>query len=419
MFDEAKIYVRSGDGGDGIVAFRREKLVPLGGPSGGDGGRGGDVILRANSRLHTLRRFARQTHFRAKSGQRGGASRKTGASAPTLYIDVPPGTLVRSDDGETLADLATAEATWRAATGGQGGRGNARFVSARRQTPRLAEKGAPGEARWLKLELRLLADIGIVGLPNAGKSTLLSVISNARPRIADYPFTTLEPNLGVVELNYGELVVADIPGLLEGAHQGVGLGHTFLRHLFRTRLLVHLLDGSRPHPLADMAMIRAELALFADELGNKPQLIVMSKWDLPEAQAAWPQIKADLQAQGHEPLAISAATRAGIPELIEAMFREYQALPPPQSAMARQEAPPLKNEEPPAFVVKRLATDRFNVSGANIERAAAMTYWEYEESALRFQRILAALGIAEALAQAGVQAGDTVVIGEHELEWSE
>ena len=419
MFDEAKIYVRSGDGGDGIVAFRREKRVPQGGPSGGDGGRGGDVTLRVNPRIHTLRRFERQTHYSAKAGGRGRSSRKTGASAKTLYVDVPPGTLVRTETGEILADLVTTDDTWRAAKGGRGGRGNCRFVSPQQQTPRLAEKGAPGEAHWLKLELRLLADIGIVGLPNAGKSTLLSVISKARPRIADYPFTTIEPNLGVVLLGDCELIVADIPGLLEGAHRGVGLGHTFLRHLMRTRLLVHLIDGSSPQPLADFALINAELVLFAEELEKKPQIIVINKQDLPSAEAAWPQLDVALREQGNEPLAISAATHMGIMPLIRRLFAEYDTLPPLKQETNMPTLSLLEPAAEPLYTIRRDRTGRFIVRGQRIERAAAMTYWEYEESVHRFQQILGALGITDALSAEGVQVGDTVMIGNRELEWGE
>src|SRR5690606_5440869 len=279
MLDQVKIYVRSGDGGDGIVAFRREKYVPMGGPAGGDGGKGGDVVLVVDPGLNSLAPFQRGIHFKAKHGQRGGSARKTGASAPDLEVRVPPGTIVRdAASGAVLADLVHAGDRVVVAKGGRGGRGNQHFATSSNQAPRMAEKGEPGEERWLILELRLIADVGIVGVPNAGKSTLLSVISNARPKIADYPFTTrepslgvvggppagtspllsvistarpkiadypfttLEPNLGVVVYDDQDLVVADIPGLVEGAHMGVGLGHSFLRHVQRTRLLIHLLN---------------------------------------------------------------------------------------------------------------------------------------------------------------------------------
>lgn len=419
MFDEAKVYVSSGAGGDGIVAFRREKRVPMGGPSGGDGGRGGDVVLRVNPRIHTLRRFERQTHFIAKAGGRGGPSRKTGASAPTLFIDVPPGTLVRLESGELIADMTSAGETCRVARGGRGGRGNYRFASAQQQTPRLAEKGEPGETHWLKLELRLLADIGIVGLPNAGKSTLLSVISKARPRIADYPFTTLEPNLGVVYQGDQELVVADIPGLLEGAHRGIGLGHEFLRHLLRTRLLVHLIDGSSPNPLADFALINAELALYSEQLEKKPQIIAINKQDMMTAQNAWPQLEKEFREQGHQPLAISALAQIGIIPLIHQLFAQYHALPPlPENLHENIHSVRASDYQPP-YSIQRDPSGRFIIRGQRIERAASMTYWEYEESVNRFQRILKALGITDALSAAGVQVGDTVLIGNRELEWSE
>ncbi|MCY4008446.1 MAG: GTPase ObgE [Anaerolineaceae bacterium] len=419
MHDEAKIYVRSGAGGDGIIAFHREKRVPKGGPSGGDGGKGGDVFLRVNPKIHTLRKFERQSHFIAKDGGRGGPRRKTGASAEPLYIDVPPGTWIQTDQGRALADLVTAGDSFCVAQGGRGGKGNIRFVNARRRSPRIAEKGEPGEALWLKLELRILADVGIVGLPNAGKSTLLSALSKARPTIADYPFTTLEPNLGVVYLGDQELVVADIPGLLEGAHLGVGLGHNFLRHLLRTRLLIHLIDGNAPNPVADFQLISAELALYSEELESKPRIIVLNKMDLRKDKNDWRQWEEQFVAAGHPILKISALNRQGIDALTQQLFFAYGELPAAEDQRRTVIPEAMECERQPKYTILRDSAGRYIVRGERIERAASMTYWEYEESVHRFQKILAGLGISAALIQSGVQVGDTVLIGDRELEWSE
>lgn len=421
MIDQAKIYVRSGNGGDGAVTFRREKYVPHGGPSGGDGGRGGDVVLRVNVKMNTLSTFARKVHFKAEHGARGASATKTGASAPALVVEVPPGTVVRhAETGELLGDLVRADDELVVARGGRGGRGNARFATASNQAPRIAEKGEPGIELWLKLELKLIADVGIVGVPNAGKSTLLSVVSNARPKIADYPFTTLEPNLGVVIYDDSELILADIPGLVEGAHMGVGLGHAFLRHVQRTRLLIHLLDGSSEDPLADYNQINMELALYDERLGERPQIVVLNKIDLPDVQARWPQIERELKKRGvAHPLAISAAAQQNIDKLLGRVFEQYAALPEEVVVFDEMPVYQLPEIEPSAFEVEQIGDGEFRVSGQQIERVAAMTYWDYEEAVLRFQRILETLGVTKALQDAGVQEGDTVYIGDHELEWSD
>ncbi len=419
MFDEAKIYVRSGDGGDGMITFRREKYVPRGGPSGGDGGRGGNVILRADPHLNTLINFKYQSHFKADHGGRGGSSNKTGKDGRDMIVTVPPGTVVRdAATGEVLADLVRPGQQVIVAKGGRGGRGNARFASSRNQAPRVAERGEPGQERWLQLELKLIADVGIVGVPNAGKSTLLSVISEARPKIADYPFTTLEPNLGVVERDHRTVVAADIPGLVEGAHAGVGLGHAFLRHVQRTRVLIHLLDGASADPLADFNQINQELALFDEKLGEKPQIVVLNKMDLPEAQERWQKLKPTLAARGYEALAISAATHQGVDMLVNRLFALLDALPVPDVGPV-VESPVYRLEERVPFTITRDPAGAFHVRGERIERAAAMTYWDYDEAVLRFQRTLEALGITAALEAAGVQPGDTVYIGDFEMEWSE
>jgi GTPase len=419
MHDQAKIHVESGNGGDGIIGFRREKFVPHGGPAGGDGGRGGDIILRVNSKMNTLATFGNRIHFKAKHGSRGGLSTKTGKSADNVFVDVPPGTVVKdAESGEILADLVHAGDTVVVAKGGRGGRGNWHFPNSHNQAPRFAEKGEPGENRWVMLELRLIADMGIVGVPNAGKSTLLSVISNARPKIAPYPFTTLEPNLGVVLYDNNDVVVADIPGLVEGAHMGVGLGHSFLRHVTRTRALIHLLNGESEDPIADYNQINVELSLYDEKLTNRPQIVVFNKVDNPDVEAKWETVRTALKARGVEAMPISAATRQNITPLIQRMFQVMAELPDEQPLAEALPLYELPQMEVP-YEIAQIDANVFKVSGRRIERAAAMTYWDYDEAVLRFQRTLEVLGITKALRGMGVQEGDTVIIGDHELEWSD
>jgi len=333
-------------------------------------------------------------------------------------VFVPPGTVVYDvTSGETLGDLTDAGQRLRVVHGGRAGRGNARFATSRNQAPRIAEHGEPAQERRLRLELKLIADIGIVGVPNAGKSTLLSAVSNANPKIAPYPFTTLEPNLGVAELdNETTLVLADIPGLIEGAHEGLGLGHGFLRHIQRTRVLIHLLDGLSEEPLVDLAQINTELALFDPALTEKPQLVALNKIDLPEVAARWPEVKAGLKRRGYDAQAISALAGTNVRTLL------YQAAQLLDQVLSPEEIAALPvyrvTTDPSEYSIRR-EPKGWRISGEAIERAAAMTYWEYEQSVRRFQRILQTLGIEAALRQAGVQQGDTVFIGEYELEWED
>ncbi len=412
FLDEAEIFVRSGKGGDGVVHFRREKYVPFGGPDGGDGGKGGKPTL------NTLSFFRHQTRFHAEDGAKGAKQNMTGRSGEDLVIFVPPGTVVYDvTSGETLGDLTEAGQRLLVVGGGRGGRGNARFASSRNQAPRVAEHGEPAQERKLRLELKLIADIGIVGVPNAGKSTLLSAVSHANPKIAPYPFTTLEPNLGVAELDdETTLVLADIPGLIEGAHQGLGLGHDFLRHIQRTRVLIHLLDGLSEDPLLDLAQINSELALFDPSLAEKPQLVALNKIDLPEVAARWPEVEVRLRQRGYDSLAVSALAGTNIRNLL---YRAAQLL---DQVTPIDEVAPIPvyrvNTDPREYIIKR-ETKGWRISGEAIERAAAMTYWEYDQSVRRFQRILRTLGIEAALRQAGIQQGDTVLIGEYELEWED
>jgi GTP-binding protein len=418
FIDQAKIQVRAGKGGDGVVHFRREKYVPRGGPDGGDGGKGGDVILEVVPTLNTLSSFRHQARYQAEDGANGAKQKMSGRSGTDLIVPVPPGTVVIDDDSqEVLGDLVAAEQRLVVAHGGRGGRGNVHFANAVRQAPRIAERGEPPEERNLRLELKLIADIGIVGVPNAGKSTFLAAVSNAKPKIAPYPFTTLEPNLGVANLDEEtSLVLADIPGLIEGAHQGVGLGHDFLRHIQRTRVLIHLLDGLAADPVLDLAQINSELALFDPDLANKPQVVALNKIDLPDVQERWPEIAPRLKRKGYEAFAISAVAGTNVRQVLYRAAQLLEEAPPPAPVA---EIPVYRMEsDPQAFSIKR-SGDGWRVSGEAIERAAAMTYWEHFQSVRRFQRILEALGIDKALRQAGVQVGDTVFIGDFELEWQD
>jgi len=422
FLDRVKILVRAGAGGDGAATFRREAHVPRGGPDGGDGGRGGSIHLRVDPGQTTLRDFRFRHHFRATPGGRGEGSRRHGAAGEDLILEVPPGTAIYDDaSGALLADLVASGQAAMVARGGRGGLGNKHFATSTHQAPRHAQKGEPGEERWLRLELRLIADIGLVGLPNAGKSTLLAALTAATPKIADYPFTTLEPNLGVMDLGDEDPrlpTIADLPGLIEGASEGAGLGHAFLRHVERTRVLVHIVDGAGRDPEWDHEVIRTELAAHDPALLEKPLLVVFNKLDLPAAAEAWPAFRAARRRDGLAVVAIAAAEGRGIAELRTALA----ALLPSAEAMAE---PP----EPAGVVVHRIeglgdgftidldADGVIRVRGRRIERLAAQTNFEVEESAERFQRDLVRLGIDAELRRAGIASGDAVRFGDVELEW--
>jgi GTP-binding protein len=420
FIDKASISIWAGKGGDGVVHFRREKFVPFGGPDGGDGGKGGNVILEASSKLTTLSAFRQKKIYRAQNGANGAKQKMTGRSGNDIVIRVPTGTIVYDEDHtHILGDLVADGQRLVVVKGGRGGRGNVHFKNSRNQAPRIAEKGEPAQSCNLHLELRLIADIGIIGLPNVGKSTLLASVTNARPKIASYPFTTIEPNLGVADLD-GEtsLVIADIPGLIEGAHLGLGLGHDFLRHIQRTRVLIHLLDGTSDDLVSDYSQINSELALFDPDLANKPQLVAINKIDLPEVSLKVEVIKKKLSKDKKisEIYAISGLAKMNVRELF---YRAAQVLKEqPQKAWTR-ELPVYRFDKEKAYF-KVIKEDRgWRVQGEAIERAAAMTYWEYSQSVRRFQRILHSLGIEDALRDAGVKTGDTVFIGEYELEWED
>jgi GTP-binding protein len=326
--DQVRIRVMAGNGGNGCVSFRRERYIPKGGPDGGDGGKGGDVILQADGQLSTLLDLSYPQQFRAQKGAHGKGKNQTGKNGKDCIIRVPVGTLVRDDEsGELFQDLLFDGQQFIAAAGGRGGRGNARFATSTQRAPRHAEKGEQGEERWLRLDLKLLADVGLIGFPNAGKSTLLSKISSARPKIGDYPFTTLAPNLGVVTGEGHSFVVADIPGLIEGASEGAGLGLTFLRHVERTRLLIHLLDISGEpsrNPLKDFDTLNSELNAYHPSLRKKVQIVVLNKIDLPAVRERAAEVKKQFQGMGHRFHAISGKTGEGVQELIEAISQTLE-----------------------------------------------------------------------------------------------
>ncbi len=420
FLDSVKVWLRAGDGGAGASTFRREAHVPRGGPDGGDGGRGASIQLRVHAGQTTLRDYQHKHHFRAPGGGRGERARRHGKAADDLILDVPPGTAVYDDaTGELLADLVAAGQVAMVARGGRGGLGNTHFATSTHQAPKHAQKGEPGEERWVRLELRLIADVGLVGLPNAGKSTLLAAVTAARPKIADYPFTTLEPNLGVMDLeDERRPTIADVPGLIEGASAGAGLGHAFLRHVERTRVLVQVVDGSDRDPGWDYDVIVDELRAHDPRLLEKPRLVVFNKIDLPSAAEAWPAFREARAREGVAAIALSAASGVGVDAFRAALA---ELLP-----SAEELGVP---EEPAGVVVHRLdaAPDRvtvsrdrdgaFRVAGTRIERLAAQTNFEVEESAERFQRDLERSGADADLRRAGIKPGDTVRVGPVELEW--
>ncbi|MES1239590.1 MAG: GTPase ObgE, partial [Chloroflexota bacterium] len=382
-----KIFLKAGDGGAGASTFRREAHVPRGGPDGGDGGRGASIMLRVDAGQTTLRDFQYKHHFRATVGGSGQRARRHGKAGDDLVLDVPPGTAVYDDaTDELIADLVATGQSAMVARGGRGGLGNTHFATSTHQAPRHAQKGEPGEEKWVRLELRLIADVGLVGLPNAGKSTLLAAVTAANPKIADYPFTTLEPNLGVMELDDGRRpTIADVPGLIEGASTGAGLGHAFLRHVERTRVLVQVVDGSSRDPEWDFRVIRDELEAHDPALLEKPTLIAFNKLDLPGAADAWPAFRAARVREGLPAVAIAAADGTGLPAFREALAAllpagdEADALPEPSGVVVHR-----LDGGPDRVTVRRESTGVYRVIGRRIERLASQTNFEIEESAERF-----------------------------------
>ncbi|KPJ50829.1 MAG: hypothetical protein AMJ38_01330 [Dehalococcoidia bacterium DG_22] len=419
MIDRAEIWVAAGDGGSGVVSFRREKFAPRGGPDGGDGGIGGSVVLLADASFRTLWDVGRRRHWRGERGQHGRGSDMHGRRGKDLVIRVPVGTEVRcrSEGGDLalVGDLTEAGQTLVVARGGLGGRGNARFATSTNQAPRIAQRGQKGQEARLVLDLKLLSDVGILGVPNAGKSTLLAIISAAHPRIASYPFTTVEPVLGVVEMGYTSFVVAEIPGLIEGAHRGVGLGHDFLRHAERARMFVHLLDGTRPDPLQDMDVINGELAQFREDLAAKAQVVAVNKIDLPDVAQRTGELSELLTARQIEPFFISAATGQGVGQLLERIVQELSTLVeeaelPPSLPVVRPR--PLSGR----FSVS-VSNDVYRVSGERAEAFAEMMPLDQDEGRAEFWRRLTRWGIVAALKRAGIEPGAKVRLGETEVEW--
>ena len=426
FYDYAKVNVKAGDGGNGIVAFRREKYVPKGGPAGGDGGKGGSIILRADEGLRTLIDFRYQTHYKGKRGDHGSGAKQHGRSADDIVLRVPVGTVVRdADTKKLLGDLRHHGQEIVVAQGGRGGRGNARFVSSTHRAPAFAENGEKGEERWITLELKLLADVGLVGFPNVGKSTIISRVSAAKPKIANYHFTTLEPNLGMVRVDAGRsFVIADVPGLVEGAAEGAGLGHRFLRHVERTRVLVHVVDlsGSEGRdPLEDLAVIRGELERYAPQLNEKPMVIVANKVDLmndddriaalARISEAYPDVRIFPR---------SAATDSDLNELVYHLADVLDAIGPVE--YAEEDFEPVEEDKPKdeaPFRVQKIGPDAYEVVGPEIDGLVGRTQFERDEAVERFMKILDNMGIEKALREAGIQDGDTVIVGPMALDYLE
>lgn len=431
LIDRAKIYVCAGTGGNGSASFRREKYAPKGGPDGGDGGRGGHVFLEVRANLNSLVDFQYNERFVAEDGRMGLSSNMHGRSGKDLTIRVPPGTLIYNDtSGELIADLTEPGERLQVAKGGRGGLGNVHFKSSTHQAPRIAELGEPGDEGWLRLELRLIADVGLVGLPNAGKSTLLAATSRARPKIGDYPFTTLEPNLGVVTVGRRDaqaFVMADVPGLIEGASEGVGLGHEFLRHVRRTKALIHVLDASGGlegrDPLVDFKTINDELSGYNDEMMQKPMLVALNKVDIPEAQENVPALREAIEEQGFTVFEISAATHQGADDLMNAtatILRELAESAPKDVPKPQQRRIyTLEGFDERLWDAAKVGEGKYMVSGIGIERITRMTNFDLDDSVTRFQQVLGSSGIEAELLKLGVEDGDIVTIAGYDLTWGD
>ncbi|NSW90598.1 MAG: GTPase ObgE [Firmicutes bacterium] len=423
FIDRAKIYIKAGDGGDGAVSFRREKYVPAGGPDGGDGGKGGDVIFMVDESIRTLIDFKYKKHYKAESGKNGSGSNCTGRSGEDLIIRVPPGTIIKDETtGKILADLIKPGESFIAAKGGKGGKGNQHFATPTRQAPKFAKKGEPGEERWIIIELKLLADVGLIGYPNVGKSTLLSSVSAARPKIADYPFTTVTPNLGVVDLGIeNSFVLADIPGLIEGAHMGAGLGHEFLKHIERTKLLIHLVDVAAVegrNPVEDFEIINKELAGYSVKLSEKPQIVAANKIDLPEGEKNLQSFIKAIENKGYKVFPISAATGKGVRELMLYTAELLQKLPEIKLVENKGEVVYEIKEEEPSFTIK-VENGIYIVEGEGIKKILGSVNLNNFDSLQYFQRAIKRAGIIEALKDLGIKEGDTVKMYDLEFDYIE
>ena len=421
-FDTAKIFVKAGDGGDGQVAFRREKFVQQGGPSGGNGGLGGGIYFVGDKNINSLDIFRKKVHHRAEGGKRGLGDKMAGRNGRDLEILVPPGTIIRdSRTQKIIGEITKGGQRVLALVGGRGGRGNASFKTAKNKAPMIAELGEKGKEFWAELELKLVADVGIIGVPNAGKSTLLASVSAAKPKIADYPFTTIVPNLGVVDRDYERMVFADIPGILEGASEGVGLGFEFLRHTKRTRVLIHVIDCTSETCLEAYEAIRTELELFDAVLLDKPEIVALNKVDDVEATERALQMKEMFDAQGVTSHCISAVTGEGVEELLGDVQAALRALPPVEDEWEAEVAETGKRAADGKSIEEFEIEDTpyaFIVRGDAIERFTQMTNWDYYESYKRFARVLEMAGIDRALDAAGAGEGDRILVGDYEFEWS-
>jgi GTPase len=413
MIDLVEIHITSGSGGNGASGFRREKFVPRGGPDGGDGGRGGDVIFQADTGVTTLADFRHRNFYKAESGKPGASGKRHGSNGQNLLLKVPVGTVIQADDGQ-MWDLDGAGLQVIVAKGGDGGRGNARFSSSIRQAPNFAEHGLPGEELSLRLELKLLADVGLVGLPNAGKSTLLRAVSHAMPDVGDFPFTTLEPVLGVVDAGFDAFVMADLPGLIEGAHEGVGLGHQFLRHVERTRVLVHVLDASADDPHADYETVRREIELYDPRLVERPEIIALNKVDIPTAREHATALKSSFE--GREVIMLSGATTEGTRELIQLLLRLLRETAPETADAAEKTLPVLHPRGR-----ERLEVDQedgvFVIRGEKAEQDALKLGDSGSEALDELQDRLRRRGLEKVLRRAGARPGDRMRVGAVELEW--
>ena len=421
FLDRAKIYVKAGDGGSGKSAFRREKFVPKGGPSGGDGGKGGDIVFVADENENTLQYFRYHRKFKAENGEHGDRKNQYGRNAEALIIKVPAGTVVKDDaTGDVLADLTEVGKEYVIAKGGRGGRGNAKFANSANRAPTFAEFGEKGEEKTLFLELKLLADVGLIGYPSVGKSSLIRKVSAARPEVANYPFTTLVPVLGVVNTDYEKnFVMADIPGLIEGAAEGVGLGHDFLRHVERTKLLLHIVDAAAVEgrePVEDYNRINFELKKYSEKLAKRRQILVANKIDLPSAKENLPMLKELAAKENIAFFEISAATGEGVDSLIKYLATELENIVVEDEPV---EISVKKEDDPERIVIKRDESGDFVVSGKALEKLVYMTNFQNDEALRRFQYIWRMKGIDEKLREKGIKEGDTVHIGDMTFEYRE
>jgi GTP-binding protein len=421
FIDFAEIFIKAGDGGDGAVSFRREKYIPNGGPDGGDGGAGGNVVFKADTGLRTLMDFRYKRKYVAERGENGSKRNRSGKSGNNLVVRVPVGTLVKDKEtGRIIADISDEGQEIIIARGGKGGAGNQHFATPTRQVPNFARNGSPGQEFTAILELKLIADVGLLGFPNVGKSTLLSVVSSARPKIANYHFTTLTPNLGVVSLGEGgSFVIADIPGLIEGAHEGAGLGHNFLRHVERTRLLIHVIDVAETDgrdAISDFEVINRELELYNPELAKRPQVIAANKIDALFEQEKLEKFRNEMESRGYKVFEISAATNQGVDDLMRYTYEQLKTLPEVVLFDPEEEIEILPEKDEPKFTIRR-ENEIYVVEGSWINKILGSVNFDDRESLQYFQRVMKNMGVIEALEEKGIEEGDTVRIGEIEFDF--